>query len=285
MTIKFKKVAVALFLLGLCYPTHLAYKYYQRCTYLPIRYPHISANGFRYTADHFFDQPHKIKILLSGKSFSPNSVKNGDTIFDIGANIGWYTNHLSKKLPKSQIYSFEPIPETFSQLKNNTIINDSKNVILNNIALSAKIETLSFYYSPTVTGASSTRNITDNLNMFRLECNANTIDNYMSQNNIEKLDFVKCDVEGAEYFVFQGGKDTFKNHLPIVFTEMLRKWAKKFDYHPNDIINYLSQFGYKCFICSKGKLKSIECIYDSTLETNFFFLHPTKHINILNSII
>jgi FkbM family methyltransferase len=212
-------------------------------------------------------------------------VKNGDTIFDIGANIGWYTNHLSKKLPKSQIYSFEPIPETFSQLKNNTIINDSKNVILNNIALSAKIETLSFYYSPTVTGASSTRNITDNLNMFRLECNANTIDNYMSQNNIEKLDFVKCDVEGAEYFVFQGGKDTFKNHLPIVFTEMLRKWAKKFDYHPNDIINYLSQFGYQCFICSKGKLKSIECIYDSTLETNFFFLHPTKHINILNSII
>jgi hypothetical protein len=81
MTIKFKRVAGALFLLGLCYPTHLAYKYYQRCTYLPIRYPHISTNGFRYSADHFFDQPNKIKILLRGKSFAPDSVKNGDAIF------------------------------------------------------------------------------------------------------------------------------------------------------------------------------------------------------------
>ncbi len=81
MTIEFRRIAAALFLLGLGYPTHLAYKYYQRCTYLPIRYPHISANGFRHTADHFFDQPHKIKILLTGKSFSPDAVKNGDTIF------------------------------------------------------------------------------------------------------------------------------------------------------------------------------------------------------------
>ena len=41
--------------------------------------------------------------------------------------------------------------------------------------------------------------------------------------------------------------ETFKKFKPIIFTEMLRKWAAKFGYHPNDIINYFSNFGYNCF--------------------------------------
>ena len=66
-------------------------------------------------------------------------VSDGDTIFDIGANIGWYSNHLSKKLPNATIYSFEPIPETYAQVKRNTELNQSKNIHLNNFALSDKI--------------------------------------------------------------------------------------------------------------------------------------------------
>jgi FkbM family methyltransferase len=206
-------------------------------------------------------------------------VKDGDTIFDIGANIGWYSNHLAKKFPNSTIYSFEPIPETFNQITANTKLNEATNIRLNNLALSLKKEKLAFYYSPSVTGASSSQNITENINMTKLELEAETIDNFMSTNSISKLDFIKCDVEGAEYFVYQGGFETFKYHKPIVFTEMLRKWAAKFGYHPNDIINYFIQFGYNCFSANKGKLKIVDKVDDQTIETNFFFLNPDKHIN------
>jgi FkbM family methyltransferase len=213
-----------------------------------------------------------------------NLVNEADIIFDIGANIGWYSIHLSKKNPNSKIYSFEPIPETFAQLKRNTDLNGFKNINLNNIALSSKKELLTFYYSKNVTGASSSQNITENPDISKIECEADTIDNYMLTNKINKLDFVKCDVEGAEYFVFQGGFETFKNHQPIIFTEMLRKWASKFGYHPNDIINYFYQFGYMCFVTSNSKLKLINQVDDNTIETNFFFLHPTKHENQIKKL-
>ena len=209
-------------------------------------------------------------------------VKDGDTIFDIGANIGWYSNHLAKKFPNSIIYSFEPIPETFNQITANTELNGAINIRLNNLALSSKKEKLAFYYSPTVTGASSSQNITENINMTKLELEAETIDNFMITNSISKLDFIKCDVEGAEYFVYQGGFETFKHNKPIVFTEMLRKWAAKFGYHPNDIINYFIQFGYNCFSANKGKLKIVDKVDDQTIETNFFFLHENKHSHIIN---
>ena len=210
-------------------------------------------------------------------------LQDGDTIFDIGANIGWYSCHMAKKLPMAKIYSFEPIPETFEKLNKNITINDITNVVLNNIAFSSKRETLTFYYSPLVTGASSSQNITENEHMSKLECAADTLDNYMAVNNIEKLDFIKCDVEGAEYFVFQGGSKTFVEHKPIVFTEMLRKWAAKFGYSPNDIITYFTNFGYKCFVSDAGKLRQFGTVTDETQETNYFFLHDIKHQEIISA--
>jgi hypothetical protein len=117
--------------------------------------------------------------------------------------------------------------------------------------------------------------------MSKLECAADTLDNYMAVNNIEKIDFIKCDVEGAEYFVFQGGHKTLGENKPIVFTEMLRKWAAKFGYSPNDIIAYFTNFGYKCFVSDAGKLRQFGTVTEETLETNYFFLHGIKHQEII----
>lgn len=211
-------------------------------------------------------------------------VSEGDTIFDIGANIGWYSNHLSKKLPGAAIYAFEPIPETFAQVKRNTELNQAKNIILNNFAFSDKKQTLTFYYSPTVTGASSSVNITENDSMVKLECEASTIDAFVKDKNIDRLDFIKCDVEGAELMVYKGGIETIARYKPIVFTEMLRKWAAKFNYHPNDIIKLYTDLGYNCYTSDEGKLKPISTVTEDTAETNFFFLHPEKHAAKIKSL-
>lgn len=183
-------------------------------------------------------------------------VGENDVIFDVGANIGWYSTHLSKKLPNSVIYAFEPIPQTFGQLKRNVELNQLLNLFLNNIGLSDKIQTLTFFYTPTVTGASSSVNITGGSDLQKLECQTDTIDNFVKIRNIEKIDFIKCDVEGAEYCVLKGGVETISKHLPIVFTEMLRKWAAKFGYHPNDIIQLLKEFGYQCYASFGGGVKN-----------------------------
>jgi FkbM family methyltransferase len=159
----------------------------------------------------------------------------------------------------------------------NTELNHANNIKLNNIAFSDTKKDLSFYYSPVIRGASSSVNITEDPNMVLLECHADTIDNFVAENSIGKLDFIKCDVEGAEFMVYKGGAATIEKYKPVIFSEMLRKWSAKFNYHPNDIIHFFRQFGYNCYTAHGGKLEAFDLVTEDTLETNYFFLHPVNH--------
>ena len=91
------------------------------------------------------------------------------------------------------------------------------------------------------------------------------------------IDFLKCDVEGGELLVFKGAAKVISRDVPIIFSEMLRKWTAKFNYHPNDIIDFLSAFGYHCFVLSEGKIRRFTVVDEGTKETNYLFLHPQKH--------
>ena len=72
---------------------------------------------------------------------------------------------------------------------------------------------------------------------------------------------------------------------------MLRKWSKKFKYHPNEIIQFFSKIGYECFKISKHVdkkkfiLKKVTKISSVTRETNFLFIHRTKHVKIIKKYV
>ena len=123
--------------------------------------------------------------------------------------------------------------------------------------------------------------MTEGLQEFK--CPVVPLDTFIVEHEV-KVDFIKCDVEGAELFVFQGGLDTLKRCKPIVFTEMLRKFAAKFNYHPNEIIKLFFGIGYHCFVAQGDKLVEFSLMDEETLETNFFFLHSEKHIDIIDSL-
>lgn len=63
------------------------------------------------------------------------------------------------------------------------------------------------------------------------------MDDWNKENNIYP-DFIKCDVEGAELLVLKGGEETLKSKKPVIFIELIRKWAQKFNYHPNEVIKF-----------------------------------------------
>ncbi|MDB4926300.1 FkbM family methyltransferase [Mucilaginibacter sp.] len=207
------------------------------------------------------------------------------TVFDIGGNIGWYANHIASLLEDGKIYAFEPIPETHQKLLNNVKLNGYKNIVVENFAFSDKQDKITFFYSPAIPGAASSKNITENTNMQQLECFTDTVDNYTSTNNIKKIDFIKCDVEGAEFMVFKGAKNTIAAHHPIVFSEMLRKWSAKFNYHPNDIINFFRELGYNCYIANDKGLVLFSEVDENTTQTNFFFLHSVTHKEKITQIL
>lgn len=205
------------------------------------------------------------------------------TIFDIGANIGWYSLNFNF-LPKvKKIYAFEPISYTYDYLKKHLQINNTHKVFPFNFGFSDTAGEKTFYWTKDETGSSSMINIRERHKISKVKCKIITIDKFM-KNRQGGVDLIKCDAEGAELFIFKGGLQTLKRYKPIIFTEMLRKWSEKFGYHPDDIINLLSGLGYSCFGYVNNKIKKINHVDSKLKTTNFFFFHEVKHKSIIKRL-
>lgn len=205
-------------------------------------------------------------------------------VFDIGANFGWYSLIIAGRFPDCKIFAFEPIPKTFSYLKKNVALNKLSNININNFGFSDKEQEIPFYYYPEGSGNASAANLVNTDSLEKISCLVKKLDDYVEENNTG-LDFIKCDIEGAELLAFKGGLNTIIKFKPIIFTEMLRKWSEKFNYHPNDIIKLLEDIGYDCFVNEDGWLKLFTNMNEETKETNFFFLHRDKHKEKINKFV
>ena len=115
---------------------------------------------------------------------------------DIGANQGYYTSLFSILIGQyGQVHAFEPVPESFNKLRQ--LKSCYKNVILNNFAIGEKQGSASINYDPMDSEKASLLNSRNTYpNEFITE--VNSIDNYMIDKKLDKIDFIKCDVEGFE---------------------------------------------------------------------------------------
>jgi FkbM family methyltransferase len=198
------------------------------------------------------------------------------TIFDIGANIGWYTLAFAKAVPGAAIHAFEPLPPTFRHLQENLALNGAAGVTAHNFGLADRPGELVFYFDPAGSGSASAANITGGAAVREIRCPVETVDGFAARTGLAP-DFVKCDVEGAELAVLQGATGTLRRARPVVFAEMLRKWAASFGYHPDRIIEHLAALGYRCFVTAGEGLAPFARMTEETEETNFFFLHGERH--------
>ena len=210
-------------------------------------------------------------------------VQDRDVVLDVGANMGWYSLAIALHFKDCQIHAFEPIQKTYSFLKQNIEINKADNVICHPFGMSNERKDLQFYYYPEGSGNASSANLSERADAEIVECHVERLDDFVKKNNLV-VDFIKCDVEGAELYVFQGAESTIKRDKPIVFTEMLRKWSAKFDYHPNEIISLFASLGYRCMYVKNNVLKELKRMTEETEETNFFFMHTEKHGSLIKTL-
>lgn len=135
-------------------------------------------------ADFIINQINNDKIYL-------NYLKgNNLTILDIGGNIGLFSLHCVDCAKK--IYSFEPTPKHFELLKEFT--KDFNVIIPVNIAISDCDADIPFYLSD----SNTTMNSIINRYGSEITVKSKSIYSFLKENNIEKVDFVKCDIEGSE---------------------------------------------------------------------------------------
>lgn len=208
-------------------------------------------------------------------------VENDALVFDVGGNIGYYSIALAKTR-NATIHAFEPIDSTYKQFIANAYYNGVQDrVRINNFGLFDKSGELTFYVYKQDFGNASAAIMHEEKENEKIVCKVERLDEYVKAQGVERIDFIKLDVEGAEIFALRGGLKSIEKYKPILFVEMLRKWAAKYDYHPNEIIGMLEQIGYICcFACERDsalRLTRLETMTDQTQETNFFFLHKEKH--------
>ncbi|OGW97297.1 MAG: hypothetical protein A2Z81_08655 [Omnitrophica WOR_2 bacterium GWA2_45_18] len=205
-------------------------------------------------------------------------------MLDIGANIGVYTKFLSDMVgEQGRVTSFEPVPTTFDILSSNIQRLNLKNVRLFNVAVSdqnkmVKMEVPvyktggeNFYESRIVEQVSS--------DSFRcVEVQSRSLDSLCSE-FIQKISFVKCDVEGFEYHCLTGAAQFIRDHSPV--------WLMEISSDPDDdrtlahkTFGLLAEAGYEPFLFD-GKIFRKRQRGDKTV--NYFFLHR-NHVHKLKNI-
>ena len=203
-------------------------------------------------------------------------LKGAKVFFDVGANLGWYSVKAALRHQEMKIFAFEPIPYLFNMLQRNCELNGVNNIELMPFGLSDRSGEAEFYFSPSLSVAASMQNISERSDVQKVNCYLKTLDSVASELRVE-VDFIKCDVEGAEKLVFDGGIETLRRSKPVIFCELLRKWSAKFDYHPNVVFQMLKNLGYQAFTYKNGHLDPIQEVRDDTVATNFLFLNASKH--------
>jgi FkbM family methyltransferase len=215
--------------------------------------------------------------------FLKSVMQPNGTFLDIGANCGWYSLALAHHCPSAQVHAFEPIPHTHEMLARNIRHNGLSNIETHRLAFSNEEGPLEFFHTPQCSGATSLAVVgqpCDQASLEKIPCPGTTLDLFCSRHELVPQ-IIKCDVEGAELMVMQGGEATIASHKPVILIELLRKWARQFNYHPNDVLQLLGRQGYRAFTLGSAGLKTCPEIDESTPETNFIFLHTEQHRHII----
>ena len=172
-------------------------------------------------------------------------IKN-PVILDVGANIGAFTNWMSRYFPEGKIYCFEPQRLVFQILCANIAINNLYNVYAHNIAIgevNSRIKILEPNYNiPNDFGTFSLIRNTISEKTVELIIDMNTLDYFAQQYEITSVDLIKIDAEGMDLAVLHGAKNLIEKYRPIIFVEF-------FDNYENNqekLEHFLNENNYEC---------------------------------------
>lgn len=211
-----------------------------------------------------------------------NFIRSGDTILDVGANIGLFCILFASKVRDGgKIFAFEGYPETFALLTRNIALNNKEKIIVPvlgvvasvkrkygvNIVYNARLgirEHGSYYFK-----APAKQDL--------YTYNSLVLDEWYSQSCPGKIDFVKIDVEGMELDVLKGCGKIIKENMPVFYVEVFERHLQRQGVTLNQIQALLSGHGYhffRNFGNGKYKLRRLLKLSQGVKAYNLLAIHP-----------
>ncbi len=201
-------------------------------------------------------------------------VKTDDIVFDVGANIGYFTLLMSKLVgPGGQVHAFEPTQYGFDRMCKNLTVNPSlpKNTRMRNMGLLSKPvvreEALEARFSLRVPAHAKDELIT-----------FTTVDEYRASEGLDRIDFMKIDVDGHDVEVIRGSEKTLRELKPRLMVEVCQRVLAPLGENADDYLELLIGLGYSaCVIAHTGAettLKELQGDADLHAGSWNLFLEP-----------
>lgn len=178
-------------------------------------------------------------------------VKRGDIVVEVGANLGYFTRLFGNLVgAKGIVLAFEPIPQTREQLLRN--VQDLNHVNVLPYAISDEVGRVDMFVPGNIHGQASLRRHLDSewgaekiVYSVTVECVPLAIISQIRQLN--HIDFMKIDVEGAELQVLKGAREILVRDHPILHLEIEQRWMTSFGYKADEVESFLRSIGYTFF--------------------------------------
>jgi FkbM family methyltransferase len=180
--------------------------------------------------------------------FMKSCCGKGATILDIGAHIGLFSAVAAKVTgEQGRVYAFEPAPATLPVLEQTIRINGlGSRICAVNQAMGSQTGSITFYVSDDeADNSNSLVAYKEDRKLNGVQVQMNTIDHFAADMRLDKIDFIKIDVEGAEYDTLRGGKEIFKNHRPCCILAIHPEPIEKKGDRLEDIYDLLVELNYE----------------------------------------
>lgn len=212
--------------------------------------------------------------------FAKNLVSRGDTVIDLGANLGYYANLLQEWIgPAGHLYAVEPVIPFNEILK--WRLGNKKHVTILPYALGTEEKDITLVIPKNLSYLSTgLPNVYDsgthgNLDEYAFKFEAKMKKGSELFKNLERLDFIKCDIEGYEEYVFPEMKDVLLRHRPTIQVET---WGT----HKKVVEDFLNGIGYLQYHLQGEKLALSGNGHHDTV-VDFIFIHPDNQQAMINT--
>lgn len=194
-------------------------------------------------------------------------MRDGMVVVDVGANIGEISMVAAKRVGKSgKVFAFEPIDELADELQSNIDRNGLSQVVIVRSGLADSIiDKVPIYASCGQGDQADEHRGLGSLYGEKAEgtplqyIGITTLDAYFAEHPVDRVDFIKIDIEGAELPCLRGAENTIRQHRPLLIIEVQEASAAAAGYRASDILDFLTTVGYT-FSCigRNGRLTPLD---------------------------
>ena len=150
--------------------------------------------------------------------------KKGEVFIDVGAHIGKYALQVAKIVGENGlVIAIEASPINYNVLLKNCRLNNIRNVIALNVAAWKSNDELKLFIGK----VGGWHSVKFNSGLGFVKVSAKALDNVLKELHINRVDWIKIDVEGAEYEVLEGLKNTIQQYKPTLIIEVFKENIEK----------------------------------------------------------